>query len=201
MNIKESLKKFWKYLKKDTWDSWLVSLILMVIIIKFVFFPILTLATGSALPLVIVESCSMYHESSFEDWWGKNSVFYESHNIQKADFESFSTKNGFAKGDIFIVIKKSSYKIGDIIIFKPNADALTNRPIIHRVINLDPTQTKGDHNSAQLIPGNNAENLDETNVNQNNIIGKATLKIPFVGWAKLIFFDFLKPKGQRGFCK
>jgi hypothetical protein len=65
---KNPIKAFWEYLKKDTWDSWLVSMILLVLIIKFVFFPVLGLITHTSLPIVIVESCSMYHESSFDDW-------------------------------------------------------------------------------------------------------------------------------------
>ena len=69
--------KFWAFLKKDTWQSWLVSLILIIIIIKFIFFPGLSFLTSSPLPLVVVESCSMYHESSFDSWWNSNAAYYE----------------------------------------------------------------------------------------------------------------------------
>ena len=61
MDVKESLKKFWAFLQEDSWQSWVVSLILIIIIIKFVFFPLLSFVTGTTLPLVVVESCSMYH--------------------------------------------------------------------------------------------------------------------------------------------
>ena len=56
MKSNNPLLKFWKFLKADTWQSWLISMILLVIIIKFIFFPLLSLITGSSLPLVVVDS-------------------------------------------------------------------------------------------------------------------------------------------------
>src|SRR3989344_1345215 len=134
MEIKKSLRNFWAFLQKDTWQSWIVSLILIIIGIKFIFFPLLSLLTGTPLPLVVVESCSMYHESSFDRWWDKNAAWYENKNIKKSDFKEFSFKSGLNKGDIIFVIGTDKPKLGDIIIFEPNTEALTNRPIIHRVI-------------------------------------------------------------------
>ena len=183
------IKKFWKYLKKDTWDSWFVSLILLILIIKFVFFPVLGLITQTSLPIVIVESCSMYHESSFDDWWSKNQAWYESQNINKSKFESFSFKNGLNKGDIIFILGKKEYKIGDIIIFT----AGTKYPIIHRGIAESPISTKGDHNTAQLIY--------DKNIKEKAILGKSVAKIPLAGWLKLIFFEPFRPARERGFCQ
>mgnify|MGYP001568102894 CR=1 FL=1 len=186
MNI---LKKFWNYLHQDSWHSWLVSIIIIIILIKFIFFPILSLITGSPLPLVVVESCSMYHESSFDSWWEKNAPWYESKSIFKKDFSSFPIKNGLNKGDIVLLWGRSTNKIGNIIIFEAN----TQHPLIHRVISLSPLSTKGDHNSDQL--------QIEKDISQNAVIGKAIAKIPLIGWVKLIFFEPLKSPDQRGFCR
>ena len=93
MKLKESLKKFWRFLKKDTWQSWLVSLILAFIFIKFLFFPFLSWILATPLPLVVVESCSMYHESSFDSWWASNGGWYESRAISKEEFQEFNFKN------------------------------------------------------------------------------------------------------------
>lgn len=188
MNLKETWKKIWKYLQKDTWDSWLVSLILVFILIKFVFFPLLSLATGSSLPLVVVESCSMYHGTNFDDWWFKNSAWYEENNISKSDFESFKSKNGLNKGDVIITWGYGKYSKGDIIIFA----AQTQYPLIHRIISDEGLSTKGDHNFGQLEI--------ERNIQPEQVIGKAALRIPAIGWLKLIFFEPFKPSGQRGFC-
>ena len=196
----DQLKRFWKFLQEETWQSWIVSLFLLVILIRFIFFPTLSFITGSSLPLVVIESCSLYHESSFENWWMSNSGWYTSHSITKSDFSSFPYKNGMNKGDIIFVWNRGSYNIGEIIIFEPNPDSTAKHPIIHRMISANPIATKGDHNKDQLTKGNNPQNIDETSIQKNNIIGKATFKIPFLGWIKLIFFEPFRPASDRGFC-
>jgi len=192
MEIKKpsnKLKRFWEFLKKDTWQSWFVSIVLLFILIKLILFPLVSFLTGSPLPLVVVESCSMYHESPFEEWFSKNSAFYEERNITYSDFKSFSNKNGLNKGDIILVVKKAEYNMGDIIIF----DARARYPIIHRVISQNPLGTKGDHNSEQITI--------EKEISEGSVLGKAQVRIPFIGWLKLIFFDFAKPAEQRGLCR
>lgn len=196
------IKKTWVFLKEDSWQSWIVSLILIVIGIKFVLFPGLTLLTGSSLPLVVVESCSMYHSSSFESWWGSNAGWYRDYkNISKEEFESYSFKNGLNKGDIIFTLGPKKIKKGDIIIFTPNEGSNSRYPIIHRVVREFPIATKGDNNNDQLRGNNNVAQVDETDIKDSQIISKAVLKIPYLGWAKLIFFEPLKPIDQRGFCK
>ncbi|HLC31383.1 MAG TPA: hypothetical protein VJK51_01835 [Candidatus Nanoarchaeia archaeon] len=188
--MKEQLKKFWKFLKQDTWSSWLVSLVLMIILIKFVIFPTLTLITGSSLPLVVVESCSMYHEVSFESWWNSNAGWYEQRRIEKEEFTSYPLKNGLNKGDIVFVWGYAAYKQGDIIIFT----APTKYPLIHRIVSELPLETKGDHNPDQIAQL-------EKNIDTNTVLGKAVFRIPLLGWIKLIFFEPFKTPDQRGFCR
>lgn len=189
MKLKEIWKSIINYLKKDTWDSWVVCLILVFVVIKFIFFPLLSLATGSSLPLVVVESCSLYHETNFDNWWDNNALWYESKNITKQDFESYSFKTGMNKGDILLLWGRSEYKEGDIIVFT----APTAHPIIHRIISLSPIETKGDHNAAQLA--------FEHDISKEQILGKAIIRIPLLGWIKLIFFEPFRPAEERGFCK
>jgi len=197
----EYLKKFWAFLKEDTWQSWIVSLILIVVLIRFIFFPLLSFVTGSPLPLVVVESCSMYHESNFEEWWQSNNAWYEERNIDQQTFENFPYKNGLNKGDIIFVWGRSEPKRGDIIIFEPNSEARASHPIIHRVVTLDPLATKGDHNSQQLSRNNNVQQIDETHIRESQVLGKSVFKIPLLGWIKLVFFEPLRSADQRGFCK
>jgi len=197
----ERLKKFWNFLKQDTWQSWIVSLLILVVLIRFVFFPLLSFTTGSPLPLVVIESCSLYHESGFDDWWSSNSEWYEDKGISKAEFEEFSFKNGLNKGDIMFVWGRSDYEIGDIIIFNSNSESTAPHPIIHRLVGNNPYETKGDHNSRQLMFGNNPQNIDETDIPTENIVGKTAIRIPFVGWLKLIFFEPFRSPQDRGLCK
>ncbi len=188
----EAVKKFWQFLRKDTWQSWLVSLILIVVIIRFIFFPVLGAITGTPLPLVVVESCSMYHGTNFDSWWDQNAAWYESKGITKTDFQSYSMKNGLNKGDIIFVWGKGEVEKGDIIIFLGGL----KYPIIHRIVTDNPIGTKGDNGRT------NADQLNlEKNIPENAIIGKAVGKVPFLGWVKLIFFEGKRSPEQRGFCK
>lgn len=189
MNVLELVKKFWKYLKKDSLDSWVVSLVLIFILIKFILFPLLSFTTGSSLPLVVVESCSMYHASTFDTWWDGNGQWYEKSDIKKSDFETFGFKNGLNKGDVILVWGRGDYKLGDIIIFQSDFA----NPLIHRVVIENPFGTKGDNNAGQLP--------QEREISEEQIIGKAAVRIPLIGWLKLIFFEGSRPAEQRGFCK
>jgi len=177
-------------LNEDSWQSWLISLILAFVIIKFVFFPVLSLITGSGLPLVVVESCSMYHGSNFDSWWQEKKLWYEDNDIEKGDFEEFPFNSGLNKGDIILIWDRGIVEEGDIIVFNANY----RNPLIHRVVEFDGNySTKGDHNPTQLDV--------EREINPNNLIGRAVLRVPALGWAKLIFFEGSRPAEQRGFCR
>ena len=198
----QNIKKFWDFIWNGKgWLSWITFLIIIFIFIKLIFFPVLSFLTGTALPLAIVESCSMYHGQDFDDWWEQQGKWYENNQITKQEFQEFPLKNGFNKGDIFFILgtEKQDLEIGDTIIF---ASGTANRPIIHRVVSLEPLATKGDHNDIQFIVTNNAEKIDETNIKEEQIIGKVTvIRLPLAGWIKLIFFEPFRPEHEKGFCK
>jgi|SRR3989344_1390893 len=189
LKFPSKLKKFWVFLKEDTWQSWIVSLVIAFILIKFIFFPFLSWTFSTPLPLVVVESCSMYHQDSFDSWWTRNEVWYEEHGMKKEDFQKFPFKNGLNKGDIVLVSGRGTYKQGDILIF----NSQYKYPLIHRLVRIDPYDTKGDNNFAQLT--------GELNIETDQFIGKSIGRVPGLGWIKLIFFEAAKPKDQRGFCK
>lgn len=183
-------KRFWKFLQEDSWSSFIVTLILAFIIIKFVFFPGLSLITGTSLPLVIVESCSMYHhEDGFERTF--ESDVYENNGLSLADTGNWIFQNGFSKGDVIFVVGAKNVEVGDVIIFNGGAQ----HPLIHRVVSTDPIATKGDNyktNSQQLSV--------EKSISENQLVGKALFKVPFIGWAKLIFFEGGRDARERGLC-
>jgi len=200
------LKRFWKFIwHDDSLLSWITFIIVVFVLIKFIFFPAVSFVMGTSLPIVIVESCSMYHGTSFDKWWESNSEWYGEKNITKEQFSSFTMRKGFSKGDIFFVrgIEAEKLNIGDIIIF---ASGTAKRPIIHRIVQLNPIETKGDHNSGQFNLNQpakeNPERIDETHINEEQIIGKVTfIKIPALGWIKLIFFEPFRADNERGFCE
>jgi len=181
--------RFWNFLKEDSWPSFIVSLLIALVVIKFIIFPVLSLLTGTALPLVIVESCSMHHSTNLETIM--QNKLYSDYNLDFNQTSNWALKNGFNKGDIIIVLGPKNVKVGDIIIFSGGQA----NPIIHRVINIDSQEkytTKGDNNLG-LLPF-------ERGINPNQVVGKAILRVPLIGWVKLIFFDWKKPSDQRGWC-
>ncbi len=195
-------KKFWFLLWKDnSIKGWIFSIVFLFIFIKFIFFPVISVATGTSLPLAIVESCSMYHQgnilSNFNDWFQRHEVKYDNIEINKTEFSGFILKNGFNKGDILLITRANpeKLKIGDIIIF--NGDL--KNPIIHRIISIEERDgkrifsTMGDNNNGQLS--------FEKEITEEQLIGKASFKLaPYAGWVKLVFFDWQKPASERGFC-
>jgi hypothetical protein len=193
-------KKTWAFLKEDSWQSTVVTLIILVVVIKFIFFPLLSFVTSSELPLVVIESCSLYHDESFDEWWNENAEWYELRGITKNEFKEFPYTNGLNKGDIIFVWGRGDYELGDIIIFTPNAESRAPHPIIHRVISEDPLGTKGDNNAKQLTQNNNNKFIDETDISEEQVLGKSVFRVPALGWIKLVFFEFTRPSGERGFC-
>ena len=190
--IKRYWKKFRDFLEDGSWVSFAVMLLLAFIIIKFVFFSGLSFLTGTSLPLVIVESCSMYHhEAGFEKTFG--SSVYEDYGLTLGDTSDWDFQNGINKGDMIFVVAAKDIEIGDVIIFNGG----TANPLIHRVVKVgDSYSTKGDNyktNSKQL--------LSEKVIEEDQLVGKALFKVPAIGWAKLIFFEGTRVPRDRGLCR
>jgi len=202
-DYKKWLKKFWFIVwKDDSLKGWFISIIFLFILIKFIFFPILSLTTGTQLPLAIVESCSMYHSgnliSNYDSWWTKHNNKYSDLSLTKEEFQNFIFKKGFNKGDILFILgtNPDKLKIGDVIIFNGG----TSNPIIHRIVSIRETEegrifsTMGDNNNGQLSV--------EKNIRENQIVGKAVFKLaPYLGWVKLVFFEPFRSQNERGFCE
>lgn len=200
--FKQVLKKFWFIVWKDnSFKGWIISILFLFIVIKFIFFPLLNLATGTTLPLAIVESCSMYHQgnifSSFENWYERHDDKYSELTITKLDFKEFSFKRGFNKGDILFIVgtKPEKLEIGDVIIF----DANQKNPVIHRIIDIK--QENGSYVFSTIGDNNNGQLEVEKEIAEDEIIGRAVFRLaPYIGWVKLIFFEGTKPASERGFC-
>ena len=198
-------KKIWFFIwKDDSFASWLVNVVLAVIIVKFLIYPGLGLLLGTSFPVVAVVSCSMEHGvtncdnvgkppdlcgdtsaeeiNDFDDYWKRCGVWYETNNITKGTFEDFSFSNGFNKGDIMVLRGIENIKTGDVVVFDSGRGGA---PIIHRVVDIegDIYMTKGDHNADQMY--------FERNINKERLFGKAVLRIPYLGWVKVAFNDFI----------
>ncbi|MCL6500528.1 MAG: signal peptidase I [Candidatus Pacearchaeota archaeon] len=184
------LKKIWDFLwnSNSIW-SWIVDLILIFLIVKFILFPFFGLILCTPLPFVIIESNSMTHEGTFDSWFSLHGQWYLNNEISKAQVREWPWNDGLDKGDIIVVqgLKDYSYKEGDVVIFKIPGQST---PIIHRIVkkynknNQTLFSTKGDHNDDQWPY--------EMEVKEEQILGKAAVRIRWLGWLKLFFVEIFR---------
>ena len=200
---KKTLKQIWDFVWNDdsVW-SWLANVAIAFILIKFLVYPCLAFALGTTHPVVAVVSESMEHRENFDAWWDKangryvvnNQIgdkWYVNNGIEKEDFIYFPLKNGFNKGDIMVLHgkKPENIQIGEVIVFW----SARKVPIIHRVVKkwqengIYYFQTKGDNNRISIKD----PSLDETRISQDKVIGNAVFKIPFFGYIKIWFVDYI----------
>ena len=191
---------------KNKWDEytqgWFGNVIYLFLgfMIAYSFNFLLGYALKTDTPVVAVFSCSMAHNDynnwfcgvpqhevcgksmndldtlNFDDYWKLCGNWYEPQNISKGEFDSFPFKDGLEVGDMIVVLNTDEISIGDIIIFDSD---IRKFPIIHRVysVNSGGLLTKGDNNAAP------------DSFNKGKIHGKAILKIPLLGWVKIIFTE------------
>ncbi len=195
MNLKKNLKKLWYFIWEDNsiW-SWLVNIVLAFVLIKFIVYPGLGLILQTSHPVVAVVSESMEHNANFDKWWEQANKWYIENGLTKEDFSNFPLKNGFNKGDIMVLKgkKAESIEVGDVVVFW----SAKRDPIIHRIIkkwqadSIYFFQTKGDNYKTNPRPIQSAF-LDETKVEEGQIVGNAVLRIPLLGYIKIWFVDLI----------
>ncbi len=203
--------KTWYFLwHEDSLASWLVNIVLAFLLIRFAFYPLLGVVLGTPFPIVAVVSESMEHglynnvlcsqpisnfKESFDNYWDICGKWYESHNITKEQFGSFPLNSGFNKGDVILLWRanEKNVQVGDVLVFQ----ASRPQPIIHRVVKIwDENgeryyQTKGDHNSESILNGG----VGEGQISSSRVFGKGAVRIPYLGWVKILFVDLVKPFG------
>lgn len=211
--VKSIAKRVWHFIwDSDSIWSWLLNVVLAFVIIKFLVYPGLGFLLQTSHPIVAVVSGSMEHSRTdssgyicgqrwdgkvygFDAYWDICGSWYEGIGIKESEFKEFPMRNGFNKGDIIVLVGREpdKLKVGDIIVFR------TDRPdpIIHRIIAVDSQdspgvklyfQTKGDHNPDSFY--------FEKGITEEQIVGKALFKLPFLGYIKIWFVEFLRIMGM-----
>lgn len=208
--IRNHTKKIWNFFWNDDsiW-SWLANILAAFLLIRFVVYPLLGIILGTSFPIVAVVSESMEHglhndvlcgqkwdgfKESSDNYWEVCGPWYEERGISKSEFASFAFQNGFNKGDVIILWRanKNNLNIGDILVFKGNRP----QPIIHRIVKVFEEdgntfyQTKGDHNSDSI-----GGSLGETKISEDRLLGKGVVRVPYLGWLKILFVDIVRPLG------
>jgi len=188
--FKKVCQKTWHFIwYDDSLASWIINIILVFVLIKFIVYPLLGLMLGTSFPVVAVISGSMEHNGDAEAWWESSSPWYLEHSIGKEEFMEYPFTRGFNKGDIMILagVSPEDVKRGDVLVFQTTA---RKEPIIHRVVIIEKQdgnyvfQTKGDN-----VP---VQHSFETSIASTQVIGKAVFRIPFLGYIKLGFVSLLR---------
>lgn len=173
--------KVWHFLvHEDSWASFIVDAILIIIIGKFLIYPAIGLTLGTDYPVVAVMSSSMDHKDN-PNWWDSHNSYYQNYNITQEEFQEFYLKGGFNKGDVLIIKSQEEYKVGDIIVY---IVPTRKDPLIHRIVAINPIQTKGDANKGQLS--------FEKDISTAQIEGKAIFYIPYLGWLKVGLLELIR---------
>ncbi|MBI4448749.1 hypothetical protein HY641_01845 [Candidatus Woesearchaeota archaeon] len=200
MDLKKAAKSFWHFLwEEDSVASWVANVVVAFVLIKFVVYPGIGLVFGTSHPIVAVVSGSMEHRGlSFADWWDHGSCtgsgpvgmsdLYGQYAIRSDQFSTFRFKNGFNTGDLMVLVGDNDPDMGDVVVFFNPA----GEPIIHRVVNVSKAnglrlKTKGDNNCGSL--------WFEESIPPDLLIGKAVIRVPFLGWVKIAFLRVLEALG------
>ena len=201
-------KKVWRFLwDDDSIYSWIANLVIAFVIIRYAVYPLLAIALGTSFPIVAVVSESMEHglhngvicgnsldvyKESFDNYWDVCGYWYEGRNVTKEQFLTFPMRDGFNKGDVIILWRPTELEVGDVLIFQ----AHRIQPIIHRIVRVWQEngktyyQTKGDHNAQSV-----GSQVGEDKIHESRIYGKAALRVPYLGYFKIIFVELVKPLG------
>jgi signal peptidase I len=205
---KTTPKKIWHFIwHEDSIESWLVNIILAFVFIKYLIYPGLGFLLATSHPIVAVVSGSMEHPSSFDTFWETSGKWYEERGISKEEFSAFPMHNGFNKGDIMILYgsKPESVNLGDVIVFIGARSNPRPDPIIHRVIKKDETETltfhtKGDNNPLPIDGCYGYGCLYESDISSEQIIGKAFIRVPYLGYIKIWAVEAACVFGDFNFC-
>jgi signal peptidase I len=156
----------------------------------------------------------MEHNGNFDKWWDSPAIcnnnsnngiilskgctqgdWYKSYGITKEEFMQYTMHNGFNKGDIIVLrgVIFEKLDVGDVLVYQSKL----SYPVIHRVVKKnDLIETKGDHNQAQIF----TSQLNEKYITKDQIIGKAWIKIPYLGYVKIWFTQLIQCISFNG-CK
>ena len=108
---------------------------------------------------------------------------YAQYNITQQEFSQFPYPNGLYAGDIIIIlpINTQYLEIGDVILYK-GISLYKNEDIFHRIVSYNNSNfiIMGDNNPGPLIFEG------ENDMNPNRIIGMGILRIPLLGYIKLL---------------
>lgn len=148
----------------------------------YIAYNLLILVAGTPMPIVSVVSESMYHQSSFDEWWQQSRGYYEAYSIGRDDMLSYKNPNGLAIGDLLFVTAPDNINVGDIVIYQKGSIT-----VVHRVVQISGSgseatyMTKGDNPNTNSAPDSGLRAKSE-------LLGKVRFSLPLLGYPRLMLF-------------
>lgn len=178
MKALRMLKKFlrWVWYGKSA-SSYIAFVLLAYVSLKYVAFP-LFLGVFQLNDVVAVLSGSMHHEQGIINLTYNQWLDFYGYN--KSDYMSWSFQDGMNVGDV-VTVHPGNISVGDVVVYFHGRDM-----IIHRVIN------KTEMNGETYITTKGDANPDsmsfEVNIPLSQVVGRAGVKIPILGWPRVILY-------------
>lgn len=196
--------------------SHVLFFVVLFVLFKFILLPIIGFLMGTQYPMTVIVSSSMEQDLNSQSmcgesisnddstYWDVCGDFYESNfNISKNNFSKYSYSSGLNRGDVIIVYGQNyqNIEIGDVILFKGQDKVILEDnteeslfylrygPIIHRVVDIENNETglffttKGDNNPAIMEK--------EINIPQEDVLGTAVFRIPYLGLINYYFYEYI----------
>ncbi|BBL45575.1 signal peptidase [Nanobdella aerobiophila] len=167
------IKKLKKYIEYIFFGDDLKSDILFIILILIIY---------SIVNLIYPPLFSVIVSPSMEHTYF-NIKKYSTYNITINNFTEFPYPNGLYIGDIVIIlpINTQYLQIGDMILYK-GISIYSGEDIFHRIIGYNNTNfiIMGDNNPGPIVFEN------ENDMPPNRIVGTGILRIPFLGYIKIL---------------
>jgi len=172
--LKNKIKRIYNIIfKEESIIGYLAFFLFLYIVYNFIFLPALFYGFGIT-DITAVLSGSMKHNSeySFSEW-------FKFHNYSLKEIKRWPFQDGINPGDVVICKKVSpeEIKVGDVILYNYG-----KTKILHRVIKIKDGyfETKGDANPYQFD--------FEKNISYSQIKGKVILRIPWIGYPRLLLY-------------
>lgn len=217
LNSVKDLRSFMNYVfRGEDFMSHILYFVILFILFKYLLIPAIGFLMGTTYPLTAIVSASMEHDLqgefvcgndftySNQNYWDICGDYYETNlDISQNQFSLFPYVNGMYRGDVIIVYGRPAklIEVGDVVLFKGQDKVLLENgeeeslfflnygPIIHRVVEKSYENetyyftTKGDNNPAIM--------QKEVNIPQDDILGVAVLRIPYLGLINYYFYNYI----------
>jgi len=215
-------KKFWNFLwHEDSLTSWIVSIIIAFILVKFIVYPLIGLALGTGFPIVAVVSESMEHRSSpvCLDYKGADCVNESNSEYticgQTVEDEGLFTlqmywdtcgdwykENNISKKQFSDFPFENGFNKGDIMVLvgEEAKDINIGDVVVfdgglnYPIIHRVVDEWAEDEDYYLNTKGDNNEGSSsvEMEIGEERIYGKAVFRLPLLGWVKILFNSFIE---------